>query len=264
MLNTTRLYFACLGAMLVLITLTMFSSMNTQAQTAGMYGPVNLYSDIYWSADGYVYASSQVTPSVPYYAHQYRATARITAPGGSQVSYTTPWYYNSATAGAQYSFEYSFEDGVFTNDGQGGGYCTIAALIFASATQQRPTTIPVWVKLGDFGAFSPSAITGATGGTRSTNISIPYSHSLNAAGKTFTVSFGVTLSGTLIVQDITGSGSGEKTVSGSPLITATYTVNEFMTERNGTIKASVLATSGTATALQPTFVGPSNSEANVN
>ena len=229
-----------------------------------MYGPVNVYADIYWSDDGYVYASTQVTPSVPYYAHQYRAKALITAPGGSQMSYTTPWYYNSATAGTQYNYESSYEDGVFTNDGGGWAYCTIAALIFTSATQQRPTTIPVWVKLGDFGTFNPSAITGATGGTRSTNISIPYSRSLNAAGKIFTVSFGVTLSGSLQVQDITGTGSGEKTVSGSPLLTATYTVTEFMTERNGTIKASVLATSGTATVLQPAFVGPSASEATVN
>lgn len=260
MIRITKYHFVYFVALFCLIVL---GSTDVRGQ-GSMYGPLNLYSDIYWGTDGRVYATSQVTPSVSHYSHQYRAQARITASDGSSVTNTSSWTYNSASTLATYDFVGVSLDGLFTNDSEGVGWCGIVHQIFATLLAQRQTTVPTWVKLANqFGNFDPTAINGSMAGPNSTNITISYSYSLNAAGKTFTVSFGVTLGGMLIVEDIGGSGSGEKTVSGPPVITATYT-SAMQVARSGTIKASVSAYSGTATVMEPFFVGPSSSEANVN
>jgi hypothetical protein len=252
----------CFAYFVTLVGLVVFSAMDVRGQ--GMYGPLNLYSDIYWGTDGIVYANSQVTSSAYHYSHRYQATARITAPNGSLVTNTSPWSPNSASTLATFDFGSVYLDGLFSNDSSGVGWCGIVAAVFATVYQQRQKEIPAWVKLGSFGEFNPTAINGNQPGGNSTTITIPYTPSLNAAGKTFTVSFGMGLTGQLIAGDVTGSGSGIVTVPGSGTaysLPVTYTTTQ--TARSGTVRAAVYAESGSATVLQPTYV-ESATTANVN
>jgi hypothetical protein len=210
-----------------------------------MYGPLNLYNDIYWGTDGYVYAYSQVTPSVTHYSHQYKATAKITAPNGSSVTNTSSWSYNSAQTLATYDFDGVYLDGLFINDGKGEGWCGIVHNIFSTVLAQQQTNIPAWVRLGDFGNFVDEC-TGTGGFPGSTKISISYTFSNNAAGKTFNLSFGMGLTGTLVAGDITVAGSGTKAVTGTP-VEGTY--EQITTTNHGTVRAAVNATAGSATII---------------
>lgn len=220
----------------------------THAQT--MYGPLNLYSDIYWGTDGNVYANSQVVPSIYHYTHQYKANVKITAPNGATVTNVSPWSYNSAYTSTSYNFAGVYLDGVFINDSDGVGWCGVIHSVFATIVRALQTEVPIWVSLGDWGAFDPLAI--GSGGSASTEITIPYTYSANAAGKTFTASVGMGLTGTLAVGDvILESGGGLITVGGPPSITAKYKV--ITTVNSGKLKAALNAYDGTAKVIKDTY-----------
>lgn len=245
MISTSKLRVLYLLPLLLLAVLFQTPSTATYAQT--MYGPLNLYHDIYWGTDGNVYASSQVVPSIYHYTHQYKANLKVTAPNGAVVTNVSPWSYNSASTSIIYNFAGVYLDGIFTEESDGSGWCGVIAGVFATVVgQARQTQVPAWVRLGTFGNF-----TAQTGGSYA--ISISYTFSGNAVNRSFTVSFGMGLSGDLVPGDITVTGSGSITVNSSnPSITATYTP---VTQHKGKLKAAVNAYNGLLlTVLAPNYV----------
>lgn len=215
----------------------LFQTPGTTTHAQSMYGPLNLYSDIYWGTDGSVYATSQVVPSIYHYTHQYKANVKITAPNGATVTNVSPWSYNSAYTSTSFDFAGVYLDGVFINDSDGVGWCGVASSVFATIVRALQTQVPAWVRLASFDNFTPPSISSAGSST----IRISYTNSGSAVGKSFTLSFGWGLGGALMQEDVSVSGGGSVTVSGPGNVQATYTVS---TTRVGTIKAAVNAYSG--------------------
>lgn len=244
-MNRISQYRLCYLLLLFMFALLLPEPNNARAQ--GMYGPLNHYSDIYWGLDGYVYATSQTSPSTPHPSHTYNANVKITKPNGGTITNVSGWLTDSASCIMTYNFAADEVDGTFKNDTDGGGYCGLAAIIFSTVYSAVQATVPAWVKPTTFGAFNPAAIS-----TGSATIDLNYFYSFSALNKTFNASFGAGLTGTLTPMDITGSGSGVITVSASRVVTATYTSGT--TANRGTVTAAVNCTNGTATVLTPTFV----------
>jgi hypothetical protein len=249
--------------LLIVSLLMLFSMMVSsliQVQGQGMYGPLYLYSDLYSSTNGYVYSTSQVSPSVPHYAHRYKATAKINAPNGSSTTNTSAWAYNSAYTLTDFDFGSLYLDGSFTSNNKGEGWCNIANVIFATALATKFFQQTPWIKLGAFGGFDPTSIRGIQN-EQETTISIPYAYSNNAPGRKFEASFGINLaSGDLVIGDVTTESSGTKTVQSgqNARVTAKYK-SILQTGRNGTFNAAIFASAGTvpgasAVVLEPSFV----------